>query len=87
MKITVKDIMGKNPCREYSEERVTKLWNGRESLTLVDILDLDIPADDRIWAVSRFLPTKEVRLFAADCAESVLSIFETRCPGDDRPRN
>ena len=26
------------------------------------------------------------RLFAADCAEMVLPIFERRCPGDDRPR-
>ncbi|MBD3177833.1 MAG: hypothetical protein GF320_21880 [Armatimonadia bacterium] len=27
------------------------------------------------------------RLFAADCAERVLPIFESACPGDDRPRN
>lgn len=26
------------------------------------------------------------RLFAADCAERVLPIFEKTCPGDDRPR-
>src|SRR5215218_1204368 len=26
------------------------------------------------------------RLFAADCAERVLPIFERRCPQDDRPR-
>ena len=26
------------------------------------------------------------RLFAADCAERVLPLFEAQCPGDDRPR-
>ena len=27
------------------------------------------------------------RLFAADCAEHVLHLYESECPGDDRPRN
>ena len=30
--------------------------------------------------------SRELRLFAADCAERVLPIFEKRYPGDDRPR-
>ena len=29
---------------------------------------------------------RELRLFAADCAEHVLYIFERECPNDDRPR-
>jgi hypothetical protein len=29
---------------------------------------------------------KEIRLFAADCAESVLHIYEKQYPNDDRPR-
>ena len=29
---------------------------------------------------------KEIRLFAADCAEFVLPIFEKEYPNDDRPR-
>ena len=36
----------------------------------------------------RQLPWDEraARLFAADCAERVLPLFESACPGDDRPR-
>lgn len=30
--------------------------------------------------------SKELRLYAADCAEHVLPIYEDRRPGDDRPR-
>ena len=29
---------------------------------------------------------RTLRLFAADCAEDVLHLFEAVCPGDDRPR-
>lgn len=31
-------------------------------------------------------PSTTQRLFAADCAEHVLHLFEARCPQDDRPR-
>ena len=29
---------------------------------------------------------RAMRLFACDCAEHVLDLFERRCPGEDRPR-
>ena len=32
------------------------------------------------------LSERDMRLFAADCAEHVLCLFESRCPNDDRPR-
>ena len=50
-RVTVDDVMAKKPCDEYPRERVEELWGGRESLTLTEILDLVIPAEDRIRAV------------------------------------
>ena len=32
------------------------------------------------------LSERDMRLFAADCAEHVLALFEVPCPDDDRPR-
>jgi len=51
--LTVSDIMSLNPCGAYPESRVRELWGDRESLTLVEILQLDIPAEDRIWVLTR----------------------------------
>jgi hypothetical protein len=48
--------------------------------------------DDTIWSLSA-VPLEQTaerdriaRLFACDCAESVLHIYEAAYPGDDRPR-
>jgi hypothetical protein len=71
MKITIDMVMDKRPCSDYSRDRVAALWAGLDALTLADICDLDIPAPDRIWAVTRFLSDRDNRLFACDCAQSV----------------
>ena len=44
--------------------------------------------DDAVWCLRSICPEhdKEVRLFAADCAEAVLHVFESERPDDDRPR-
>ena len=47
---------------------------------------------DAIWSLRCVLPSQEkqrdceARLFACDCAESVLHIFEAKFPDDKRPR-
>jgi hypothetical protein len=84
--ITVDQIMSLDPCPDYPRKVVTRLWAGRVSLSLSEILDLDIPASDRVWAVSQLLPKRQRMLFSADCAESVLHIFEAERPDDMRVR-
>lgn len=47
--------------------------------------------EDKLVSRSRTLiryvdASKDLRLFAADCAERVLHVFEDNFPGDDRPR-
>lgn len=73
MKITVDMIMEKDPCEVYNRSTVEKLFGENESLTLMQILDLEIPVGDRMWAVTRFLGDRSNRLFAADCAERCLA--------------
>lgn len=51
---TVQDVMSWNPCQpDYPESRVVELWAGRERLTAREILGLDVPSSDRLWAVLR----------------------------------
>jgi len=66
MKVTVDMIMGKTPCEEWTRERVEEQIG--EGKTLLEILDLDIEARGRIWAVTRFLPDEINRAFAIWCA-------------------
>ena len=77
-RVTVDDIMAKKPCNEYPREQVEALWGSRESLTLTEVLDLDIPAKDRVWAVTRFLSKEEKRYFARWCALQVIHLWN--CP-------
>jgi len=76
--VTVDDVMAKKPCNEYPREQVEALWGSRESLTLTEVLDLDIPAKDRVWAVTRFLSKEEKRYFARWCALQVIHLWN--CP-------
>jgi hypothetical protein len=56
-------------------------------INLLRILELN-GIYDCIWSLRATEQNCETikRLFAADCAESVLHIYEDQYPGDDRPR-
>ena len=58
MNVTVKDIMYLGPCDDYTEERVTELWDGREALSLEEIRELDIPIEDIGWAILSILSSR-----------------------------
>ena len=67
-KITVKMIMDKKPCEDWTEERI-RGYIGKGK-TIKEILNLkDVYADSRIWCVTRFLSDKTNRKFAIWCAE------------------
>lgn len=74
--LTLTDIRSKNPC--YDPARyVAENWTG----TILDILDLEaVPAQDRIWLVSRFASDRVNRLFAVSCARIALSRVEKPDP-------
>jgi hypothetical protein len=49
--LNVDQIMDLDPC--YSRAKVEAVFNGRESLTLAEILTADIPPEDRIWVLTQ----------------------------------
>jgi len=70
---------------EYRECGIDDLYK----IPLVDILKHN-DLDDALWAlVANLHPESDkfARLFACDCAEHTLHIFEDKFPDDKRPRN
>ena len=83
MKITVDQIMGWGPCPEYPRERVEGLIG--DGKTVDELLELEIPINDRVWGVCHAIPVESAVACAIACAERVLLVFEAERPGDDRP--
>jgi len=50
---TVADAVESDSC--YAKLHILELWAGRESLSVLEVLDLDIPVEDRMWAASRMI--------------------------------
>ncbi len=73
-----------NPCdEEYDQARVKKLFGKRrKTLNALNILKLDIPYFDILWAVldTKMTPEHIIRTFIYDCAEHLLPLI----PGPKR---
>ena len=67
-KFTVKDIMEKKPCEEYTEEVFTQLWNNKKSLSLTEISNLDIDIEDRTWILARLVSTETAVKWGRYCS-------------------
>jgi hypothetical protein len=89
--LTVEKDLSWFPCREYSKDngaRIRELWDGKKSLTALNISELDIPAKDRFWTLIRMVDTHKGRVrVALKIAQKVLPTFEGKYPDDKRPRN
>ena len=74
MKITAKKITSWGPCHEYGSARVKALVP--RGMTPLEILDIAIPIENRLWVVLRFevLTESQLRLFAVLCAERALRL-------------
>jgi len=74
LRVTVGDVMAWGPCDDYEREDVQRLFGRRKYMTADQILDLDIPIEDRLWAVLReeLLAAPVLREFACRCAERAL---------------
>ena len=79
---TINDVLGWEPCEDYTEEVITELFAGRERLSAEEILDMDIPAADRLWAVLReeLLPAELLHKFGCWCA--AIALHRKREPDD-----
>ena len=80
--VTIDQVMRWRPCSDYPQKRINSLFAGRESLSLEDIVALDISTEDKLWALLRedFIPARELHLLACDFAEKVLHLTDDpRC--------
>jgi hypothetical protein len=89
MKTTLNKIKNAGACTDRYKILLASL-NKTEAddgdLTIKHILKSN-GLDDALWALRTVEgKDKEIRLFACDCAEMVLPIFEKYYPNDDRPR-
>ena len=89
MQTTLNKIKLHDPCEDGWKKLLNYLGKTEaddEPLELRTILESN-GVDDTIWALRAVEgKDKEIRLFAADCTELVLPIFEKQFPDDDRPR-
>lgn len=90
---TLKDIRAARPCEDGWENLLnhmgvspTDAKSGDHRVNLDVVLDA-VGFDDTLWVVDNVLHEDMLlRLFAADCAERVLHLFENERPNDNRPR-
>lgn len=89
MQTTLNKIKSHSPCEGGWNNLLTHLGKTEaddEVLELRTILESN-GVQDTVWAFRAVEgKEKEIRLFAADCAELVLPIYEKEYPNDDRPR-
>ena len=80
--VTIQEVIGWRPCSEYTPKRLSELFAGRESMTALDALELNIPAEDKLWAVLRTEAIDESILheFACRCAEEALKLVANPDP-------
>jgi len=91
---TFKEAREHNACedsyRKFAKFKggITK-WGGNKPFPILEVLESN-GLDDALWVLGHCKETKErdkaIRLFACDCAERVLPIFEKEHPKDKRPR-
>jgi len=48
---TIDELMTEKPC--YSRAKVEELYAGRDSVSIIDIFDSEIPAGDKVWMLCR----------------------------------
>ena len=63
-RFTVKRVMAYGP--RYTKAQVKKLFGGREEVDVLDVLDADMPPEDKMWLLFRedVIPKNVLRLIA-----------------------
>ena len=89
MKTTLNKLKDAGACTERYKvllSALDKTESDDEALSILKIIETN-GIHDAVWALQTVDgKDKEIRLFAADCAELVLPIYEKQYPDDDRPR-
>ena len=88
VRVTIKQVLSWGPCENYTRERIEELFTGRKTVAVQDILSMDIPARDRLWAVLReeLVPATILHEFMCWCAEQAL-VREREAGREPDPRS
>jgi hypothetical protein len=72
--VTIGEVQAWGSCEDYLRERLLALATGRERMTAAEIAALDIPVEDRLWAIlhEEFIDEKELHLLACQFAKDAL---------------
>ena len=84
--VTLNEIRAQAPCHDGWQKLLAHLGKTRaddEPLPLLTILESN-GLDDALWCLQCPSVERLSRHFQAWCAEQVLPIYETACPGDTR---
>jgi hypothetical protein len=86
--VTIENVMSWNPCARYDRDEIMKLFSDKIELSALDIIALDIPTEDKFWAILRpeLIPENTLHELACDYAEYSLPIWEKKYPDDKWPR-
>jgi hypothetical protein len=76
-RLTIEQVLALGPCSGYDSERdLLRITNGRRSLTLLEVLDLNIPAEDKLWVIIHSgLIDNDLGLLVCDFAGAALPIW------------
>ena len=89
MKTTLKKLKKHDPCEtswKKGLKHLGKTESDSEPIKILDIIDV-LGIKDAQWALRAVSGwDKEIRLYAADCAEHVLHIYEKKYPKNLAPR-
>ena len=72
--VTLAEVLDWYPC--YPIYKVEALFAGRRCLTAADIAVLDVPAEDRVWALlhNPLASSQQLRLLACDFADGRIQV-------------
>ena len=77
LRYTVKDVFDLHPCCEYTRQRIKSLLpEGYTDLSLTEILELPVKAQDKVWVACALLPVNLLREFICDIVEELLLSVE-----------
>ena len=76
--ISVNEIMKLKLCYEYNKHKISRLFNKRDRIKCVQLLDFAIPTDDILWVFLHFFDTKTLKK---------IGYAGIRASGDKRPRH
>jgi len=69
-KFSVVDLLNANICGEYTRNRIIEIWGEHPERSVREISEIGVHVDDRLWMVSRLLPTDVVLRWAREFATS-----------------